>query len=268
MKKTLFFILLLSLFISCDKKKYHVVEFFPNQKIKCEYDTTNNGKNNGIRKDYFQSGQLRLITQYKQGVLNGISSEYYKNGKQRGQASFTLGKANGWFIALDSLGNIKRKEQSILIYKNMFNVESFKFLENDTVDIAEKEEYTNSCLIFHNNKLKKDSSYYCTINFKNKSNNIIALGDSLNIYLEIPYHYFSNDIGEFKFMLRIEDSNNNKVIVKNDKKMDQVSNIPYYCNASVRPKKKGEGYIFGVIREVNSKKETHDFYFKEKYIVR
>jgi len=42
----------------------------------------------------------------------------------------------------------------------MFNAESFKFMENDTVNISQKEDYINNSYYYKNNELLRDSSYF------------------------------------------------------------------------------------------------------------
>jgi len=264
MRKILFYLLLLFI-TSCDRKDKHIIEYFPDKKIKTEYNKTADGEVNGISKDYFKSGKIHLIRTYVKGKLNGKSFEYYENGKLKNEASFTLNRPNGWFIDYDSIGRIYRKEESILVYNNMFNAESLKFLENDTVNISQKEDYINNSYYYKNNELLRDSSYFCTIEFRNATEKI-HFGDSINIILAIPCHYFVSNSGKLDFMLRIEDSNNNKVKLKKDFK-NKPSHIPALFNASFKPDKKGVGYIYGIIKELNSKKESHDFYFKKRYVV-
>jgi hypothetical protein len=264
MKRILFYLFMFFI-TSCGRKYNHKIEYFPNKRIKTEYDTTAAGKVNGICKDYFVSGKIHLIRTYFNGKLNGKCIEYYKNGKLKNEASFTLDKPNGWFVDYDSTGIIFRKEESVLIYKNMFNAESSKFLENDTVNLSHKEDYINNSYYYKNSKLLRDSSYFCTIEFKNISEKI-NIGDSIYIILKIPCKYFASDGGKTDFMLRIEDSNNNKVIIKKNFK-NKPSYITVLFNVSLKPNKKGVGCIYGVIKEVNSKKESHDYFFRKNYFV-
>ena len=263
MEKLLFILLLLAI-TSCDKKNKHVIEYFPNKNIKAEYFTTADKKIEGVCKDYFESGKIRMVTKYKKGMLDGKSFTYYENGKLKSEASFTMNKPNGWFIDYDSTETIYRKAKSVLVYNNMFYAAPHKFIENDTVNITEKEDYINSCYYYENNELLRDSSYYCTIEFDNANERII-LGDSLHITIAVPYNFFIHN-NFLKFMFRVEDSNNNKVI-SNDT-FEKPLNIPTMGKYSIKPLKKGVGYIYGVIKEINSEnEEAHDFYFKKKYVV-
>ena len=115
MKKILLCILLISI-ISCSKRNNHVIKYFKNGKIKCEYDSTEKGKYDGLYKDYYESGTIHRIINFKNGKLNGQCFEYYLNGKLKNQIRFTLGKPNGLAVDYDSLGKIIKREVSILVY--------------------------------------------------------------------------------------------------------------------------------------------------------
>jgi len=243
-----------------------VVEYFKNGKIKCEYDSTEKGKIDGIYKKYYESGEIHTIRNFTNGKLNGQCFEYYLNGKLKNQTRFTLSKPNGLSIDYDSRGKIIKRVESILVYKNMFYEKSAKFLEQDTINIDKKEDHINSCLYYHNDILVQDSSYYCSFKFTNKTEKI-KLGDSIRFSLSIPLRYFSGDDGKtVKFMTRIEDSNHNNIILK-PFICEKRNSIPSLDYGSFKPTKKGIGYIYGAIMEVTEKKEGHGFYFKRKYLV-
>jgi hypothetical protein len=264
MKKIIFYILLL-LVSSCNRTDKHIIEYYPDGNVQSEYDVDPSGQINGVRRDYFKTGKIHLVRTYLRGKLNGKSYEYYSNGRLKNEASFTLNKPNGWFVDYDSVGRIYKKEESILVYDNMFHESSHKFMEDDTVNISHKHDYINNSYVFQNNLLINDSSYFCTIKFTNTSAKF-RLGDSIHIIINIPCRYFVHDRGEIEFWLRIEDSNSDKVNIHKNSQ-NRPSNIPGFFSASLKPTKKGVGYIYGIIMEVNSKKEGHDFYFKKKYIV-
>ena len=146
----------------------------------------------------------------------------------------------------------------------MFYENSANFLEQDTINIDKKEDYINSCLYYRNDSLLRDSSYYCSFKFTNKTK-IIKLGDSIRFSLSIPFRYFTDDNGKtVKFMIRIEDSNQRNIIFKPFKGKKCIPSLYF---GSLKPTKKGIGCIYGAVMEVTEKKRCHTFYIKRKYIV-
>ena len=53
------------------------------------------GKLEGVRKTYHKNGKLRSKSNYKSGVLDGIAESYYESGKLRTKSNFVNGKLEG-----------------------------------------------------------------------------------------------------------------------------------------------------------------------------
>ena len=71
-----------------------------------------NGKLEGIRKVYYQSGKIAEETQYKLGIKNGYYKKYAENGVLFEESNYVNGEFNGLAIF--------RNPQNIVVSKGMF----------------------------------------------------------------------------------------------------------------------------------------------------
>ncbi|MBN1463540.1 MAG: hypothetical protein JW922_07690, partial [Paludibacteraceae bacterium] len=262
MKNLIVFFLLSTIMLSCNNKQQSVIKYWSNGKIKTEYFLTKNNKISGIRKDYYESGKINLIRNYNNGLLDGKCYKYYPNGNIMIESTYCYGKENGWCIKYNSDGSIKEKIEKMLFYKNengFFHFNSDKLIEKCEKNIKEKESIIINHIYYYKNKVIRDSSYYCTVKYENVrvDKNFILKKDSLLLKIEIPFNYFSNEKEKITYMLRIEDTNENIInILDFDDNKYRRKYIPCLYYVSFKPKNNNNGYIYGVIREVNSKGEA------------
>lgn len=83
--------------------------YYENGKLKSESEKNDNGKLEGIYREYFENGQLKLECSYKNGELDGISKEYYKNNKLSCEYHFKDGKLDGLCKEYYESGKIKEE---------------------------------------------------------------------------------------------------------------------------------------------------------------
>lgn len=62
-----------------------------------------------VRKEYYESGQLKLEANFKDGKQNGISKAYYESGQLEGEGNFKDGKAEGISKAYYESGQLKQE---------------------------------------------------------------------------------------------------------------------------------------------------------------
>lgn len=231
-----------------------------------------NGHDRGVRIiTYYPTGELQ--SEYyvdKDGHANGEFKYYFKNGALESVENYTIDKLNGWSILYDSLGGFKAKEEYVLIYPDMFNVNANKFIESDSASIEKKESYMNNRLFYKSNILVRDSSYFSKLEMPD----IIKLGDTLffDFYIVIPFFKSSNKTGRtisshIRFMSRILNSEFSSIKTLSGNKFGFRYRIPYWIKGSFVPKLKGEGVLAGVVVEIDENGEYFEHYFKKSYKV-
>lgn len=61
----------------------------------------------GIVKEYYDTGKIRLMQNYRHGKLDGMSREYYENGKIREERNYQNGDREGVTREYDNTGRLK-----------------------------------------------------------------------------------------------------------------------------------------------------------------
>ena len=92
----------------------------------------NDGKVNGLKKQYYESGKIKTEIPFKVGKENGVKKEYYESGKIKTEIPFKDGKENGLKKQYDESGKIVQETT----YKD---VEKSK-IDNSSTEIAAKAE--------------------------------------------------------------------------------------------------------------------------------
>ena len=83
--------------------------YYDNGKLKSEFEKNDNGKLDGIYREYYENGQLKLECTYKDGQLDGISKEYYKNNQLSCEYNFKNGQLDGLCKEYYDSGKIKEE---------------------------------------------------------------------------------------------------------------------------------------------------------------
>lgn len=116
MRITIFIIYTILVFISCKINKNNEKEFlfYDNGKIQSEYFVNDKGDFDGKFIDYYISGKIRYIAEYRNGTPIGIYRGYDENGNLRHYAISDIIGETMYVIKWDSLG-YKIKEEGIVI---------------------------------------------------------------------------------------------------------------------------------------------------------
>ena len=86
---------------------------------RCYYDTGElkhihhyrKGEEHGVTKTYYKSGQLIEKVHYKKGLKHGRISKYHENGKLKQKGSFKNDKLKGTFKQYDESGKLQSKHK-------------------------------------------------------------------------------------------------------------------------------------------------------------
>jgi len=82
------------------------IEYHPNGNVYIKGQLNSNGQQEGIWECFWENGNIRIRTPYKQGKEDGIEEWFYENGNISWRIPFKEGKEDGieeWF---DEQGNI------------------------------------------------------------------------------------------------------------------------------------------------------------------
>lgn len=109
-----------------------------------------NGKAEGIRKLYYQNGQVFSDRYFQNGLENGMRTEFYSDGNLKQEGAYTNGKENGIWKGYYPNGQIAL----LSVYKDGEIVDSvIKYFSNGK--IAERVFIKNGKAVFPNATLKK-----------------------------------------------------------------------------------------------------------------
>ena len=128
--------------------------------LKSEFEKNDNGQLDGIYREYYENGQLKLECTYKNGQLEGIAKEYYKNNQLSCEYNFRDGKLDGLCKEYYESGKIKEEY----------------YCKDGKFDGTFKKYYTNG----------KEKSEY---NYKNGKLNGMAKEYRINGDVEVEYDY-------------------------------------------------------------------------------
>ena len=70
------------------------------------------GEFDGLQKEYFNDGVLKIESNYKNGELNGLQKEYYRDGKLKIENNFKLGVKDGVEKTYDTKSNYTTREKA------------------------------------------------------------------------------------------------------------------------------------------------------------
>ncbi len=64
--------------------------------------------NGQVKKEYYENGNLKTVTRYKDDLKNGVEKSYYPNGKLESIFTYKNGKQEGPYFFYYENGNIER----------------------------------------------------------------------------------------------------------------------------------------------------------------
>ncbi|MDB5144432.1 MAG: hypothetical protein JWQ66_3145 [Mucilaginibacter sp.] len=170
--------LMLFFIIGCNDKKECEKKFYQNGKLKEEicqengvyhergYDIEGNilgesiidkeGKKQGLYKEYFINGKIKIIAQYSDDSLNGVLKAYFENGNIKQEAVYSNGKKNGYYKLYYSNNKLKMDaicENGVALYYKQF----------DSVGTLKKEYHGLKVQPIQGDTISKGTSYKAKI---------------------------------------------------------------------------------------------------------
>jgi len=103
--KTIILILFVLLITNACKKVKK--EYYPNGKLKKEYQYNKDGLADGYYKKYYDNGDIFVKSAYKNGKLEGLGRTYYKNGQVEWEVNYINGKEEGNYKEYYKGGELK-----------------------------------------------------------------------------------------------------------------------------------------------------------------
>lgn len=134
--------------------------YYDDGKLKSEFKKNDNGQLDGIYREYYENGQLKLECTYKNGQLEGTAKEYYKNKQLSCEYNFKNGQLDGLCKEYYESGKIKEEY----------------YCKNGKFEGTYKKYYTNG----------KEKSEY---NYKNGRAEGTAKEYRINGDIEVEYDY-------------------------------------------------------------------------------
>ncbi len=227
--------LLLSLLLtgSCKNENLKVKkEFYSNGVLKCKFSY--NSKNEIVGKyfEYFSNGNIKEISNYRNGRLNGQSINFYETGRIKSKATYKWGKQfDTTFFYFDtglleqySIYDSKGNEKQIKFYYNNGNLKEIRSYIVDLGNVIYNKNF------FESGKLNEDKSKFMEFLSVNKSNDSIlvkfhgleyANNDSItfNVIKNFNYEY----VDEAPIIRSVKFLKNEKVSFK-IKESDYINN--------------------------------------------
>lgn len=204
------------LFLSCknDKEKRG---FLPKGESYSKNHVLKEVKKDGIYKEYYDTGTLRLRTKYLKGIISDSIFQYYRNGKLKEKGLVHKGLKTGWWNYYSVKGDLKSKNEYVII--------------NDSL-------YKNQTISYYNNgKINYDLSSF----FKIELADTLSLGKNA---AKLYYHSNFNNVAEKFLYVIIENVYSKNKIVK-----DTFMNEDNYTRFGVFAEKEGLKKIKGIVLE-------------------
>ena len=138
MKKGVIYLLLLTMFFSCDSPIIEKIEDkYPNKEPKLvSYYKSEDGKEIKVEEQHFhENGQLKMSGKFLNGKRDGEWNAYFADGKIQSQGAFKEGKRNGLAKVYFPNGQLRYEGQ----YENNKEIGHWKFYNEEGKLIDEKD---------------------------------------------------------------------------------------------------------------------------------
>ena len=267
-----------------------VTDEFPNGLLKQYFTFNKDGLLDGESRQYYEEGEIKSVSSFKNNIANGTFISYYQNGNIKEKYTYKNGNEEGEGIFYYEDGKIKNKaifkdgvtlEEEI--YKdNEIRKNTFKNGEIVQQDIYSKNKILKAKKFLLENGKMKIISYYEN---GNKQEEVFVMnelfdGDAFAYYPSGKLRekdFFKNGKREGEAIIYYENGNvKQKSLFKNDKREGDL--FMYYpsgklCQTEkfINGKEDGEVieyYESGIIKEkayfINGKQEKEHFFYDEK----
>lgn len=124
-----------------DDKQNGVFKMYTEEGILVDDCNFKDGVRDGVTEQfYYDTGKLKVLANYKSGVLNGEFKQYYPNGQLQGETTYLNGELDGEYKQYYENGNLQLKitiKNGQMIDKQMFNPDGSPYNENNEMIIKE-----------------------------------------------------------------------------------------------------------------------------------
>lgn len=251
LRKESILIILLFLFgcYQSKKKTNSKIIYYPNGKIKEEFQVKNDSIKNGNYKDYFENGELKTSARYRDNKLTDSVFIYYPNGKLKNFARFSDGVQNGETLSFYQNGRIEYFD--VLNGGNIRS--SINYSEKGRLIYYKLYDHLNNLgllLKYENNSKYNLTGKIITSVFSSSDYDSLVSGNRLDLNIIIAR--IPNSIN----LIRLFDGFKNKTIFYNEKDINLFSELKY----STVPKEIGSNLI---IIDLEIKDTIQDRIFNE-----
>ncbi|MBP9855365.1 MAG: toxin-antitoxin system YwqK family antitoxin [Candidatus Omnitrophica bacterium] len=118
-------------------------DYYPNGKLKLEAEYKD-GKQNGILREYYENGQLAFIQTIRNGKVSGMVKAYYESGKLKGEVNYVDSLQDGKCI--EYYENSKVKEETTFIEGQIINIK--KFDEQGNMTLNQNDNFGPGCVFY------------------------------------------------------------------------------------------------------------------------
>ena len=126
-------LLLVICFISCKKKDFKEV-YYPSGNLKSRIHINEHNIMNGLYEEYYESGEQKIKSIYRNGLIVDTVFTYYKNGKIESKGKQMNSLPFGWCYYNDSKGKLNEKREILIIHGKPFLNQIIKYNSNGKID--------------------------------------------------------------------------------------------------------------------------------------
>jgi len=267
-----------------------VTDEFPNGLLKQYFTFNKDGLLDGESRQYYEEGEIKSVSSFKNNIANGTFISYYQNGNIKEKYTYKNGNEEGEGIFYYEDGKIKNKA----IFKDGVTLEEEVYKDNEVrkntfkngeivkQDIYSKNKILKAKKLLLENGKMKIISYYEN---GNKEEEVFVINELLDGEALVYYpngklrekDFFKNGKRDGEAIIYYENGNvKQKSLFKNDKREGDL--FMYYpsgklCQTEkfINGKEDGEVieyYESGIIKEkayfINGKQEKEHFFYDEK----
>lgn len=234
---TIFSIVLLG----CNKDRELKKKYYKNGIIKEEFETNKENQIHGSYKEYYDSGQLKLKTNYFNDTIADTVKIFYRNGilKEKGLSKGDYKLKEGWWFYYDSIGKMTKKEQ-------------YKVFDDNTI-------YKNQTILYTHDKVDEEKSSYFFIDLPDT----VKLGKSIGRITK----YSSNYLADKHLIYVVVNNKYSDFETRKDTFSDGTLKPIFGINTYKEGSQKIDGFIVEEIINLISK-DTLDYKTHKKYFVK
>lgn len=204
MKKNIYFLISIGLLLAACGNKVKKV-FYKNGGIKTESVYNRNGLKDGIEREYYENGVLKIICCYKNDTLEGFYKDFHINGATASITIFKKGLQHGPIMTYSENGILlqyhnyffgKKNGLSYLFYNNG-NLRSVSFAKHNA---------TQYKIVYDSLGNIEDKQHLINLDILNKP----TINDSIKIKAKVIGFYDGGKTGVFTFIQKhLEDKEGN-----------------------------------------------------------